>query len=218
MRFVCFTTLLLGICSVAPARDPVVASPGIGVFIDFENRPSQNIVSSMEREVASIMLPAGLSFAWQDLNAPHNDGSFADLVVIKFKGSCGSGFAPFSELGPNETDTTLASTTVSQGQVLHFTEVHCDELRRYLARDISSVREKNRDRLYGQALGRIISHEMYHIFAATEKHASGGVARACHSRAELTQPVFGFDEKETRILREYADRTLPASIPVNPRL
>lgn len=207
-------TVMLATCSLAPARDTVVDAQSIAVFIDFENLPSQKIIAAMEREVGSIMLPAGLTFSWRTLDPAGNNSSFADLVVIKFNGSCSGSFAPFSELGPAERDNTLASTTVTDGRVLHFTEVHCDELRRYLAQDTGSLREKERERLYGQALGRIISHEMYHIFAGTEKHSSGGVARACHSRRELVQPVFNFDEKETKMLREYAGRTLA----VNPVL
>jgi hypothetical protein len=49
---------------------------------------------------------------------------------------------------------------------------------------------------------------MWHIFAGTEKHATTGVARACHSRQELVQPVFLFDSKEEQVLREYAMRAL----------
>jgi hypothetical protein len=201
-----FTALLLS-ATVVRAKDIGVTIPSVGVFIDFENRPAQLEIDSMEREVMSIMSPAGLSFSWQELGGSQSHASFADLIVVKFKGTC-DGAPPSGEPSFNSDDPTLASTKTSNGQVLHFTEVRCDEVRRYLSPDASPLNEKGRDLLYGRALGRIVSHEMWHIFADTEKHASGGVARACHSRRELVQPTFVFDPKEERVLREYAMRSL----------
>jgi hypothetical protein len=202
------TALLLS-ASVARAKDSRVSISSIGVFFDFESRPAQLAIDTMEQEVGSIMRPAGLTFSWRDLNNSQNHPSFADLVVVKFKGTC-SGIAaalpePFN-LAAEETP--LASTKTSNGHVLHFVDVYCDELRRYLSPDAMPLNERARDVLYGRALGRIVSHEMWHVFAATEQHASSGVARACHSRQELVQPTFFFDPKEEEVLREYAMRAL----------
>lgn len=194
--------------TVARAKDSGVAISGIGVFFDFENRPAQLAIDTMEREVTSIMGPAGLRFSWQELGGSQSHASFADLIVVKFKGTCDGAPPPMSESSLNSDDPTLASTRISDGQILHFTEVRCDELRRYLSPEVTPLNEKGRDLLYGRALGRIVSHEMWHIFAGTEKHASGGVARACHSRQELVQPTFLFDPKEEKILHEYAMRAL----------
>jgi len=213
--FVLVVTALLLSASVArPAssviapKDSRVSIQSVGVFFDFEDRPAQLAIDTMEQEVASIMHPAGLTFAWRELNSSQGQGSFADLVVVKFKGSC-NGVAPqMPEPFSFNEETPLASTRTSNGQVLHFTDVYCNELRRYLSPEATPLNEKGRELLYGRALGRIVSHEMWHILAGTEKHASNGVARACHSRQELVQPVFLFDPREEEVLRQYAMRAL----------
>jgi hypothetical protein len=195
----------------APGVSPAISTsvfPGIGVFFEFQYRPDRLTVDTMEREVQSIMRPTGLVFSWRDLTDPlQSQGTFADLIVVKFNGSCSGVLPPFSGV-QDSAPVSLADTKVSDGQVLHFTEVHCDELRRYLSSNAAPLSESGRDLLYGRALGRIVSHEMWHILAGTEKHASGGVARACHSRQDLVQPVFVFDPKEEKILHDYAMRAL----------
>jgi hypothetical protein len=211
-----FTALLLS-GPLARASSPVVHAKNsrfsfssIGVFFEFETRPPQLAIDTLEQEVESIMHPAGLSFGWRELGGSQSHGSFADLVVIKFKGTC-SGLAsqyPDPYALSNLAGAALASTKTSNGQVLHFTDVYCDEVRRYLSAEAAPLNEAGRDMLYGRALGRIVSHEMWHIFAGTGKHASSGVARAWHSRQELVQAVFLFEPKEEEMLREYAMRAL----------
>ena len=195
MRFLYVSASLLIACVGA------FAAPGVGMFIGFETQPSDAAVAAMEREVASIMSPAGLEVSWRNLADSAQDSAFSDVVVVRLKGSCKGTPLPL-----NTTASPLASTAISDGQILHFAEVQCDELRRYLSREIASARPQDRQRLYGQALGRIMAHEMYHIFAGTNQHAAGGVARACHSRQELVQAVFGFNPDETGLLRNYANR------------
>lgn len=210
MRLFCISALSL----IASAG--AFAAPGVGVFVDFETPPSEGAVAAMKREVAYIMQPAGLTLSWQDLRNSTTGSAFPDLVVVRFKGACGGSPLPPAAIGAS--GATLASTAMSDGRILHFAEVRCDELRRYLSREIAPLRKSPREQLYGQALGRVLAHEMYHIFAGTEKHASGGVARACHSREELLQPIFGFGARETLVLQGYANRILapkPSPAPVN---
>jgi hypothetical protein len=191
------------------SRKAGVLTATVGVFFDFQNRPPRQTVEAMQQEVQAIMGPAGLKFSWRDLSETRRgQDTFADLVVMKFDGSCSGVLPPFSAFPLNSDPVPLADTKVSNGQVLHFTDVHCDELRRYLSSSAIPLNESGRNSLYGRALGRIVSHEMWHIFAGTEKHASGGVARACHSRQDLIQPTFVFDPKEEKVLHEYAMRAL----------
>jgi len=205
----CVTLLYVTTARADPSlRVATVASQSIGVFFEFEGPPPPLTIEMMQREVQSIMGPSGLVFSWHALGSTGSQATFADLVVVKFKGSCSGTLPPFVARGRSAEAVPLASTQVSDGHVLHFTEVRCDELRHYLSGPASLLNEHGRSRLYGRALGRIVSHEMWHIFAGTEKHASGGVAQAWHSREELVQPVFVFTPKEEKILHEYAMRAL----------
>jgi len=64
--------------------------------------------------------------------------------------------------------------------------------------------------MYGRALGRVVAHELYHIFAATETHGKDGVARSFHTRRDLTGKQFRFSQKETAALHDIKWRALLA--------
>ena len=186
-------------------------APPIAVFLDFETEPSESSVSFMKEEVSAILKPSGLALNWKTLASRTSGESFADLVVVKFRGVCQVRNPLMdSELSPAMSGTALASTIVSEGRVLPFSDVKCDEIRRFLASNLALVAPQKQDSVYGKALGRVVAHELYHIFAATEEHSAGGVARASHSRRELTARRFRFSPQETTLLHELKWRALLA--------
>lgn len=186
-------------CSLLLAGD---AAPPVTVFLDFEKQPSAATLADMEREVATILAPSGVRLAWRLLDEPRVNESFADLVVVRFKGTCESAAASyFSELGPYGEGAALASTKISDGHVLPFSEVRCDQIRRYIG---------PRDGILGRAMGRVVAHELYHIFAGTVKHGSDGVARSFQTRKELVSDDFALHPKDSVKLRELKWRALMA--------
>jgi hypothetical protein len=188
------------------------SAPSIAVFLDFENQPSETSVAQMKREISSILEPSGLQLDFRMLNNRKGDESFSDLVVLKFKGSCQMrNPAMDSELGPAIAGSALASTQVSDGRILPFSDVECDRIRRYIAPDVSSHDLDKRDAVYGKALGRVVAHELYHIFAGTPHHSKEGVARSFHTRRDLTAKQFRFSPSESNELHELKWRALLAS-------
>jgi hypothetical protein len=186
--------------------------PSIAVFLDFENQPSETSVTQMEREISSILKPSGLQLDFRMLNSRKGDESFSDLVVLKFKGSCQMRTPALdSELGPSIAGSALASTQVSDGRILPFSDVECDKIRRYIAPDVNWNDPDKRDTVYGKALGRVVAHELYHIFAGTPQHAKDGVARSFHTRRDLTAKQFRFSPSESNALHELKWRALLAS-------
>jgi len=187
-------------------------APPIAVFVDFESQPSLQSVEQMRTEIAAILKPSGLTLDWHSLQDPQSTNSYPDLVVLRFKGSCQVRNPPMdSELGPAIEGSALASTVVSDGHVLPFTDVKCNEIRRYLQSELLGRQTAKQEQIYGRALGRVVAHELYHIFAATEEHAKDGVARSFHTRRDLTEKTFRFTEKETTTLHELKWRALLAS-------
>jgi len=221
MRSTVLTALLLSGCALARASSVssganAAAGSGalqsIGVFFDFENRPPSSTVDAMEHEIASIMKTAGMVFGLAGTERARRRGFFHPGYIRRpdrdqIKGACEGVPAPFNEPGPGD-DNSLASTKTSHGQVLHFTEVHCDEVRRYLAKELrTSVTGHGSKCMGGRWAG--LSRTKCIMFSPIRRNMPiGGVARACHSRQELIQPVFAFDPKETKILRNYAMRAL----------
>jgi hypothetical protein len=178
-------------------------APAIAVFMDFESEPSAEALSQMEREITSIMKPSGLQFDWRMMKNRRSGESFLDLVVVNFKGSCQAERPVlYNELGPVFERQPLALTRISDGQVLPFSDVQCDTIRQYIAPDVASAAPDKRERILGRALGRVVAHEMYHIFAHTTVHAEDGVARSFHTRKELTAREFHFTSHESQLLRD----------------
>jgi len=198
-----FTAVVVCLFACAPVWAGMRPSPQIAVYYDFDQAPPPASLVAMENEVARIMHPAGLSFVWRDLAERTAEEVFSDLVVIRFHGNCNAS-APIPR-EPIRPGASLGDTTVVDGHVLPFSDIACDQLRDYIAPAAGATPEP--DAALGRAMGRVVAHEMYHIFAETEKHGSGGVARAYHKRRELLASEFAFDSRETRILRDYARRS-----------
>lgn len=204
------------------AEMKMLEAPAIAIFVNFDKSPPPALREEMQREVASIMKPAGLRFDWHELNAPRGEESFADLVVVHFRGSCDmKSPLRFSEPVPlNESPlAALASTHVSNGRVLPFSQVECDRLRSYISPQVKGgATETERDLLLGRAMGRVLAHELYHILASTQKHANGGIARSFHTREELVGRNFALDPKDAATLHDLKWRALLAGEAKTPEI
>lgn len=192
-------------------------STEVAIFLDFEHAAPPAVVAYMEAEVDRILSPSGLQFEWHALNEAEASATFADLAVARFKGAC----AIRSETLAGRHSTkpiALAATAVADGHVLPFTEVDCHTLTQFLGPEILALPGRDRDRALGRAMGRVLAHELYHIFGETCKHASRGVANAYHSRGDLLAPEFNFRAAESDMFRNFNARiTAPASQPEETR-
>lgn len=197
---------LLALTAVAAfAQNPPAPkeTPAVGVFLDFDSAPGTVPVEIMKKEVAKILKPSGVELDWRATDQNHGDEAFAGLVVLKFKGKCKlEGWSPPSEeVAPGER--TLGATKVVNGHVLPFTEVRCDEVKRALAYVRPEATERERQRAFGIALGRVVAHELYHILARTTGHAAHGLATASESLQDLvTVGNMGFRQEDSVAIRK----------------
>ncbi|MCC6586272.1 MAG: hypothetical protein IT168_06090 [Bryobacterales bacterium] len=148
----------------------------VGIYVEFEEKPSPVAVEVMQTETQALLLGAGLQPAWRFLKrTPRTENEkFDSVVVVRFKGSCrpvvdtaGTEWEPFAE------QVRLAATKTRSGQVLPITEVECDNI----GRAIRKLPLKQRGPALGSALGRVVAHELYHILLNTTGHAAKGIAR-----------------------------------------
>ena len=201
--------------ALANLAAPAVRAASVALFTDFEIAPSAVSISRMQEEVAAILKPSGIDLDWRSLKDRRANESFADLVVLRFRGACqGVDFTLPHEGWPNMIGQTLASTAVSDGRVLPFSEVECDQIRRYIAPNVTRLSADQRAEVYGRALGRVIAHELYHVFMGTQCHAREGVARSFHTRRDLTEKEFRFTAKETQEIRDVKFRSQDAAVAV----
>lgn len=172
----------------------------IAIYMSFDGPHSAQAVEAMQSEVASLTKRNLLNLRWIPLDSPRSDESFSDLMVVKFHGNCnmeGIQFL-FNELGLEGDGGALGSTWKTDNQVLPFSELQCDRIRRSIAPLAIGNTPTEREALLGRAMGRVLAHELFHVLANTDKHGREGVAKTKYARKDLVADRFEFDAKDAR--------------------
>ena len=169
----------------------------IALYTNFQHPASAEVVDALKAEVDSIMRPSGLRFTWRKLPAERGSDVSVELAVITFKGRCDvTALSPhISGAGP------LGWTHISDGVILPFAEVDCQSIRGFIQRRLLRMPAVGREAAYGRALGRVLAHELYHIFANTTRHGSCGVGKSKFTVEELLSPEFQLAERESSALQ-----------------
>jgi hypothetical protein len=169
----------------------------ITLYTQFDQAPPEGVMLALQDEVESIMAPIGLRFEWRNLGGAGEHEVSAELAVVTFKGRCDTAGLVWHR----EFEGALGWTHVSDGQILPFTDVSCDRVREFVQPGLLMFRAEDREEKYGRALGRVVAHELYHIFANTMRHGSTGVAKESYNVQELLADDFQFRAKESRMLQ-----------------
>jgi hypothetical protein len=157
--------------------------------------------------VDSIILSLGLGLEWRSLDR-HGDRVSGELAVISFKGTCDNrGFPPQAD-----DSRGLGWTHITDGQILPFTDVDCDQIRAFVRAQMKATNPADRDRLLGRAVGRVVAHELYHILARRAHHGSGSVDRPEYTARDLVSDDFQLQETECRILKLVNSQSILAGI------
>jgi hypothetical protein len=180
----------------------------IALYTQFEQAPPDGVLAALQDEVDSIMAPIGLRFEWRDLGKGGEHVVSAELAVVTFKGRCDTA----GLLARSRFEGALGWTHVSDGQILPFTDVSCDQVREFVQKGLLAFPAEDREEKYGRALGRVLAHELYHIFANTMRHGSG-VAKESYNVQDLLADDFQFEAKESRMLQTGRPRPAVESTP-----
>ena len=200
--------LLVGLAlAVLPAlaQQPGPPIAPVALYTSFpEQQPPPAVLQSLQDEVESIMTSANLRFEWRALEGNRGDEVAVELAVLTFHGRCDVEGLVAHSLHKG----ALGWTHVSDGVILPFSEVDCDGVRNFLSNGLLALRPADRAAAYGRALGRVLAHELYHIFADTRHHGSCGVAKEAYSAPDLLGATFQFQDRESRALRTSKAHTL----------
>jgi hypothetical protein len=161
-------------------------------------------MDAFQAETEAIMGPIGMRLDWRTLDGSHTEEVTSELVVITVKGRCdlaGMGLR-------SKVDGALGFTHISDGQILPFAELNCDKLRNFVQGELITTPAEEREPAFGRALGRVLAHELYHIFANTTKHGAG-ISKESYTVHDLVCDDFQFQHKEALALR--AGRETPPS-------
>jgi hypothetical protein len=171
-------------------------SPPVTLYTQFQSEPSEDVMDALQEEVESIMAPMGFRFEWRNLSANRGNEISAELAVVTVRGRCDAdGLAARSKV-----EGALGFTHISDGQILPFMEMNCDRIREFVQAELLTLPADDRVAAFGRALGRVLAHELYHIFANTTRHGSG-VAKESYSVHDLMCDEFQFRERESQMLR-----------------
>ena len=179
----------------------------IALYTQFDQAPSKWVLQALQDEVAVIMAPTGLRFEWRNLAMAEGHAVSVELAVVTFKGKCDAA----NLIAHGEVGGALGWTHVSDRQVLPFTDVSCDRVRDFLGPGLLQFAAEERDEKYGRALGRVLAHELYHVFANTMLHGTSGVSKACFNVLDLLTGAFQFQAKTSRMLQTIRARLLVQS-------
>lgn len=195
-----FLVALSGVAALGEIKENRSPAAPITVYTQFEEPCSGVAFEQMKAELVSIMSPIGLEFEWRSLDAARGNDVAVELAVVSFKGSCNMDEPP----RPASEPGALGWTYTSEGHILPFSDVQCDRIRRFIGPLVADTDLVRREFLLGRAMGRVLAHELYHVFANTRHHGSAGVAKPFYSAPDLVTDRFRFEQKETRALRHQA--------------
>jgi hypothetical protein len=177
----------------------------IALYTHFDHPAPQGVSEALQDELENIMQPIGMNFEWRSLHGVRGNEVSVELAVLTFKGHCDvAGLTGRSDPNPG----ALGWTHVSDGVILPFSDIDCDRIRSFVQRDLLSIRTPDREEAFGRALGRVLAHELYHIFANTSRHGSCGVGKSAYTVSELLAEEFQFEGQESQALRTSKAHTL----------
>jgi hypothetical protein len=188
--------LLLAALPAMGGQQGAVLAP-IALYTTYQQeQPSGTVITAMQDELSAIMAPMGLRFDWRSMKEANGSDVAVELAVVTFKGHCESTRVSSRPM----QSSPLGWTHISEGAILPFADVDCDGIRSFLQSGLLGVRPADREEIYGRALGRVVAHELYHIFANTQHHGTEGVGKAAYSVQNLLSDDFQFGEKESMAL------------------
>ena len=174
VSIILFTVVLPGLLSISAPGEPMdgsVCVPPVTLYTDFAKDHSELSFEAMKEEVAAALAVAGLQVQWRPLRSSRGESTPGDVVVLSFTGKCRMNdlFLPRVESGP------LGWTYMEDGHISPFSSVDCDRIRKFINPLVTGAGPDDRETLLGRALGRVVVHELYHVFSDSRGHASQGL-------------------------------------------
>lgn len=190
--------LSLAAACYASSPERISNLPPVTLFVQGQELVPPAVLNSLRDEVATILAPAGFRFRWYTVDETEAAGLSIELAVVTFRGPCD---VPGSLSLDHLQAHALGFTSISNGEILPFTTIDCGRTRSFLAEALLRLPRAERAEAYGRALGRIVAHELYHIFANTQHHGRAGVAKESYTVGDLMGRDFEFDDREFELLR-----------------
>lgn len=183
----CFTTFV--VCSLlAGAGIPAWAgeepSHGLWLFLDDSGTLLAHQRRDLKMQVSALWERYGVRLFWQD-HLPQ-DHEWADTVLVVRVSD--ESIARQGARAAHPTTLGAVMFIPEQDRFLHTVFVSPQALRRVLARGGRLTEPALRERIIGQALGRVIAHEIGHILLDMPEHTPTGLMKPRFDAADLMEP------------------------------
>ena len=196
LRHVWFLSVPLAGAATICAQSMPPVSPAT-LYTEFQEAPPATVMYAIRGETEGILGRLGIGVAWRTLAEATGSEVSVQLAVVRFRGKC-----DVSGLSPRRVQPgALGWTHESDGVILPFGDVDCDRIRNFLQVDLLGVSAGERELVFGRAVGRVLAHELYHIFTRSPHHSSEGVGKAAYAVRDLLAGRFVFDAGESTELR-----------------
>jgi hypothetical protein len=138
-----------------------VCTPQVSLYTDFKNEHSKLSFEAMKEEVAANLAVTGLQLQWRSLSASQPESTSGELVIVSFTVKCrmNEQLLSRSESGP------LGWTYIEDGHTSPFSKVDCDRIREFINPLVAGAGRDDREALLGRVLGRVLVHELCHVFS-----------------------------------------------------
>jgi hypothetical protein len=214
MRPVLYIQFLLLFATIAPLEGEQQQFPSspVALYTSFQHVMPGAAATSMRQELEYVTYPVGIKLSWRDYLSSKQYPAVARLAVVHFKGRCDAKDLTVFHQYPWK----LGWTHTSDNQIIPYVDIFCDAIRAHIAAHLSTIPSGDRERVFGRAVGRVLAHELYHVFAETKKHGSSGLAKAHCVPQDLVSEEFHFGDKELRKLRSVLAQTVLISNSAGP--
>lgn len=183
MRALVYFLMLAGMLAgnISPATAPTALR--VTILVSFEQPHSSTSLTSLQNQLDSILSRAGVQLDIQDRDDVRPGSEFGQLLIFHMKGHCSMESLPVQAL--SDERGPLAMAYMTDGKVLSFGEVECDNVRLSLERVLGKQSTRAYQPVFDSALGIVLAHEIYHMLAATSEHTHTGLTKAGLSAQEL---------------------------------
>ncbi len=188
----------------------------LSVLLDLEQNFSSLTLERMRQELEYIMRPLGFRWRWRLTPNESVEEASALPLMARLRGSCAiPELLEPEKLPPSKI---LGWTEKIDGRMLTFCELDCDQVRRYIQPAINRHNVVRMQFLLGQALGRVLAHELYHILTENRDHGRVGVTKSMLTPTDLVEWVLEFELADVEMIRQNVMRRVEHRLGVWPDL
>ncbi|MBI3693406.1 MAG: hypothetical protein HY238_01000 [Acidobacteria bacterium] len=167
------------------------------LVLRFDQSYSPTTLEAMKDEIALLMRPAEYQVEWRAYEEALGEEIFSRLAIVRFRGTCRMGEFP----PPAERSSALAIAHSSDGVIIPYADVQCDQVRGMIQSMVARENFPRREMLLGRALGRVLAHELYHVLTRKPGHHKDGITKPALTPRDLVVDPIEFEDAALDHLR-----------------